>query len=252
MDYIRVDENNIETEHICCAISNNKDVQVASKKEWMRSQFENGLVFCRSTERGKCFIEYIDAENAWVPVLAPGYLFINCFWVSGSLKGHGYASQLLDLAIKDANERGRKGLAVLSSAKKRPFLSDPGFLRHKGFLAADESECGINLMYLPLFDNAAKPSFTDAARMPHVDEPGFVLYYTSQCPFNAKYVPLVEKAAAANGIPFTSHHLKSGNEARSIASPVTSFALFYNGKFITNEVQNEARFLKLASLLTEK
>lgn len=30
MGYICVTNENIETEHICCAISNNKDIQVAS------------------------------------------------------------------------------------------------------------------------------------------------------------------------------------------------------------------------------
>lgn len=32
MEYIRVTKENIDEEHICCAISNNKDVQVSSKK----------------------------------------------------------------------------------------------------------------------------------------------------------------------------------------------------------------------------
>ena len=56
------------------------------KKEWLRQRFDDGLVFYRSEERGKCFIEYIPAENAWVPIAADGYLYINCLWVSGSMK----------------------------------------------------------------------------------------------------------------------------------------------------------------------
>ena len=32
MEYIRVTKENLEKEHICCAISNNKDMQVISKK----------------------------------------------------------------------------------------------------------------------------------------------------------------------------------------------------------------------------
>ena len=64
MDYIRVTEENLETEHICCAISNNKDIQVSSKKAWLKDRFKDGLVFLKSTERGKCFIEYLPAENA--------------------------------------------------------------------------------------------------------------------------------------------------------------------------------------------
>ena len=47
--------------------------QSLAKKEWLRQRFEEGLVFYRSEERGKCFIEYIPAESAWVPIEAEGY-----------------------------------------------------------------------------------------------------------------------------------------------------------------------------------
>ena len=69
MEYIRITKDNLEKEHICCAISNNKDVQVSSKKAWMADRFDEGLVFLKSAERGKCFIEYIPAENAWTWIL---------------------------------------------------------------------------------------------------------------------------------------------------------------------------------------
>ena len=74
MEYIRVTSENIEREHICCAISNNNDIQVLSKKAWLSERFEEGLVFLKSTERGKCFIEYIPAEYAWAPIKAEGYI----------------------------------------------------------------------------------------------------------------------------------------------------------------------------------
>ncbi|MDU1879454.1 MAG: GNAT family N-acetyltransferase, partial [Finegoldia magna] len=82
MEYIRVTKDNIETEHICCALSNNNDIQVCSKKEWMKSCFDDGLVFIKSEKRGKCFIEYIPAEDAWIPIEADEYMYIDCFWVS--------------------------------------------------------------------------------------------------------------------------------------------------------------------------
>lgn len=56
MEYIRVTKENLQEEHICCAISNNNDIQVASKKAWLERMFDDGLVFLKSTERGKCFI----------------------------------------------------------------------------------------------------------------------------------------------------------------------------------------------------
>lgn len=245
MEYIYVTKENLEKEHICCAISNNKDIQVSSKKEWMAKCFDDGLVFLKSTERGKCFIEYIPAENAWVPIEAEGYMYIDCFWVSGSFKGHGYANDLLDRCIADSREKGKKGLCVLSSAKKKPFLSDPKYLAYKGFQTADESDAGINLMYLPFEETAPVPRFTEKAKHPQIEEKGFVLYYTNQCPFNGKYVPIIEQTAKENGIPFRAIRIESKEEAQAAPSPCTTYALFRDGKFLTNEQQNDKRFLKL-------
>lgn len=245
MEYIRVTAENLAREHICCAISKNDDVQVASKKAWLADRFADGLVFLKSVERGKCFIEYLPAEAAWVPIDADGYLYIDCLWVSGAFKGHGYSNDLLETCMEDGKKAGKKGLCILSSAKKRPFLADPKYLSHKGFSVADEAENSIQLWFLPLVSGADKPAFKDCAKHPRISEKGYVLYYTHQCPFNAKYVPLVERAALDRGIPFKAILLDSKEAARSAPTPVTTYALFFDGEFLTNEQMNEARFLKL-------
>ena len=95
----------------------------------MSDRFEEGLVFLKSAERGKCFIEYIPAESAWVPIEAEGYMYIDCLWVSGSFKGHGYSTDLLTACIEDSKGKGKKGLCILCATKKKPFLSDPKFLK---------------------------------------------------------------------------------------------------------------------------
>lgn len=245
MEYIRVTKDNLETEHICCAISGNRDVQVASKKAWLAERFDEGLVFLKSTERGKCFIEYIPAEYAWNPIDAAGYMYIDCLWVSGSFKGHGYSSDLLEACIEDSRRQGKRGLCILAAAKKKPFLADPKYLQHKGFSVADEADNGIQLWALPLAPDAAPPSFRACARHPHIDEPGYVLYYTSQCPFNAKYVPIVEQTAKECGVPFRAIHLRSRGDAQNAPTPVTTYALFHDGEYLSNEQMNEARFRKL-------
>ena len=99
MEYIRVTKENIENEHICCAISSNKDIQAISKKNWLKQRFDDGLVFLKSIERGKCFIEYIPAENAWNPINADGYMYIDCLWVASSFKGNGYSNDLLNVVL---------------------------------------------------------------------------------------------------------------------------------------------------------
>ena len=50
MEFIQVTKENLEKEHICCAITNNKDVQVSSKKSWLEQRFDEGLVFLKSKD----------------------------------------------------------------------------------------------------------------------------------------------------------------------------------------------------------
>ena len=240
MDYIQITKDNIEKEHICCAMSGKQSVM---KKEWLKQRFAEGLVFYRSTEHGKCFIEYIPAENAWVPIQADGYVYIDCLWVSGSLKGHGYANELLQQCVQDAKGQGRKGLCILSAeGRKREFLSDPKFMAYKGFAVADTSECGINLMYLPFEQDAEPPKFKACAKHPAVEQSGFVLYYTDQCPFTYYWVPRVEEAAREHGIPLKAVHITSKVQAQNVPAPVTTYALFKDGKFLTQGIQSDKSF----------
>lgn len=99
----------------------------------MKARFDDGLTFRRLDARGKVMIEYMPAETAWYPVEADGYMHIDCFWVSGQYKGRGWANRLLDECIADEKGKGDIGLTAISSANKRPFLPDGGFLRHRVF-----------------------------------------------------------------------------------------------------------------------
>ncbi|MBR2989975.1 MAG: YoaP domain-containing protein [Solobacterium sp.] len=245
MSYIRITEDNIDTEHICCAMSNN---QSAQKKEWLKDRFKEGLVFYRSTERGKCFIEYMPAEYAWHPLEAPGYMHINCLWVSGSLKGHGYSNDLLNECIRDAETQGKQGLCILSSAKKKGFLADPKYLTYKGFRPADDSDTGIQLWYLPLKDDAAVPRLRECAKHPSVTDPGFVLYYSDQCPFTYYWVPRLIRTAEEYSIPLKVIHIDSRETAQNAPCPVTNFILFRDGRFLSHEIQSEKKFLALAGI----
>lgn len=246
MEYIKVTQDNIDREHICCAISGNKDPQVLSKKAWLKERFEDGLVFLKGNVRGKCFIEYIPAEKAWAPIDAENYLYINCFWISGQYKGQGYSNELLQRCLDDAKKMGKDGVVVLTSKKKLGFLSDPQYLAYKGFSVADKCSPYFELMYLPLSEGAAVPKFK-----PHIKEGGkvpqrgFVVYYTNQCPFTAKYVPIMEAAAQKKEIDFTAIHLKTTEEAQNAPTPFTSFSLFYQGEFLTHEIQSEKKFEKI-------
>lgn len=245
MELVKLSHENIDREHICCAIANEKDIQVVSKKNWLRERLDEGLVFLKGNVRGKCFIEYIPAEYAWAPIEAKGYLYIDCLWVSGQFKGHGYSNLLLDACIKDSKEKGKKGLVILSSKKKMGYLSDPKYMKYKGFETADTADPYFELMYLPFDPNTDKPRFQNTVHVHENIPKGFVLYYTNQCPFTAKYVPLLENMAKARNAVFQSVHIQTREEAQNAPTPFTTFSLFYDGQLITHEILSEKKFEKI-------
>ena len=245
MEYIKVTMDNIDQQHICCAISNNNDIQVASKKNWLKQRFDDGLVFLKSVDRGKCFIEYIPAENAFIPIEADGYMYINCLWVAGSFKGHGYSNDLLNYCIQDSKNKGKKGLCILSSERKRPFLADPKYLKYKGFILADETDYHIHLYYLPFDKNSLPVKFKNCCKHPDISDMGYVLYYSHQCPFNAKYVPIITEIANERNIPFKAILIDDKIQAQNAPTAITTYSLFYNGEFLTNQQFNDKSFLKL-------
>ncbi len=217
MEFVTLTHDNIEQEHICCAIANEKDIQVVSKKNWLKERLDEGLVFLKGNVRGKCFIEYIPAEYAWAPVEAEGYMYIDCLWVSGQFKGHGYSTLLLDKCVEDSKEKGKKGLVILSSQKKKGFLSDPAYMRYKGFETADTAAPYFELLYLPFDRSAEKPRFKNT-----VQERGGM----------AK-----ARGAALHVIP-----IRTREEAQNAPSPFTTFSLFYDGQLVTHEILSEKKF----------
>lgn len=246
MELIKITHENLESEHICCAIANNKDCQVISKKAWLKERLNEELVFLKGDVRGKCFIEYIPAEYAWSPIKADGYMYIDCLWVSGQFKGHGYSNLLLDACIRDSKAKGKKGLVVISSKKKMGFLSDPAYMRYKGFEKADDAQPYFELMYLPFDKSAAKPCFASSVKERKQSDAskGITIYYTNQCPFTAKYVPILIDIAKNRNVELKAVHILSREQAQSAPSPFTTFSLFCNGEFITHEILSEKKFEK--------
>ncbi len=243
MKIIDVNQNNIEQEHICCAITDKKgETSVSSKKTWLKDRFKDGLVFKKLDVRGKVFIEYIPAEKAWCPLIADGYMFINCFWVSGQFKGQGYSNRLLEECITDSKAKGRLGLTILSSTRKMPFLSDPKHLKYKGFLLADTAVPYFELYYLPFRDDAPVPRFKACVKEGKIKEPGMVLYYSNQCPHTDKYAPLINEIAGRHGLEVRLHRFETTEQAQNAPAPFTTYSFFYNGTFVTNEIFSGKKF----------
>lgn len=79
-EYINLTLENIDNEHICCAIGDKKhQVGVDMKKAWIKNKLKDGHVFRKLNDRGKIFIEYEPIETAWVLLLVKIMnIFIAC------------------------------------------------------------------------------------------------------------------------------------------------------------------------------
>jgi predicted GNAT family acetyltransferase len=179
-------------------------------------------------------------------------MHINCFWVSGQFKGHGYANQLLGECIADAQRGGKSGLTVLSSKKKMPFLSDPGYLKYKGFVLADTAKPYFELLYLPFANNAPVPKFKDCAKDAKTSERGVALFYSNQCPYTDKYAPIVKAIAASRGMAVNLHKFETATTAQNAPAPYTTYSLFIDGSFVTNEILSEKKFSGLLDQFRHK
>ena len=122
------------------------------------------MFFRRLDERAKVFIEYGPAETAWVPVTAPNFLNINCFWVSGKYKKNGNGKALLKSAIDDATEQGKDGLVTVVGTKKFHFMSDTKWFLKQGFEEVERISSGFSLLAKKLNAKAPTPMFNDCVK----------------------------------------------------------------------------------------
>ncbi len=239
MEFLQLSNQNIKHEHICCAISDKKCKDgYEAKKDWLSKEFNNGYVFRRLNERAKVFIEHGPAEKGWVPIEAPNYLLINCFWVSGKYKKQGYGKVLLQNAIDDAIAQGKDGLVTVVGTTKFHFMSDTKWLLKQGFEEAERISSGFSLLVKKANPNAELPKFNQSVKSGKcVNNNGIIAYYSNRCPF-AEFHALnsLTETAKNRNLPLKIIKLKTMEQAQSAPSPATIFSLFYKGNFITTDI----------------
>ena len=240
MEILKLTENNIHYEHICCAISDKKCLEgYQNKKEWLKTEFKNGYTFQKVAVRGKVFIEYTPIESSWLPLNGKNFMVINCFWVSGQFKGLGNGKKLLQQCLKDAKDMD--GIVAISSDKKRPFMTDPKFLEHHGFEIIDEAPPFFKLWGLKTNVKANYPKILDTAKTGTCpDKTGITAYYSNTCPFTAYYTnQLLREYAKNNNVPLTIHHIKSREQGLKMPIPWIINSVFYKGELVSLEMKVE-------------
>jgi GNAT superfamily N-acetyltransferase len=245
-EIITLSAENIDAEHICCAIGNDKTSRKreAEKKEWLRQQIPRSFTFKKLNVRGKVFIEYVPAEFAWKPVDAPGYNLINCFWVSGKYKGQGYGRLLLEEAIKDSE--GTNGLVVVTGRKKMAWLVDRKIFLKFGFEPCDQAPPYFELLVWKNNPDAPDPKFRDSVRKGSIDDTnGVVIMYSHQCPFHEDFVDIMIQAAREAGFKARKIRIDSLEEARNVPYAQGLVGVYLNGKFLNHEITTAKKFKQI-------
>lgn len=246
MNFLRVTEENLATEHICCALADKKtNLGIKLKKEWLRSRFQEGLIFQKADAQGKVFIEYLPAENAWCPIDGNGYMFINCFWVAGKYRKKGYGAFLLEECRRTA--AGKNGLIIVSSHKKKPYLSDKAYLLKKGFEVVDQAPPYFELLVHRFNTTVPLPRFKACAKTAKIENAvGLTVMYTDQCPYVDHYIHSeLDAIGIAFNIRIQRIKINSREQAQNAPVAFTTYSAFYQGIFLTHEILTIAKFKKL-------
>lgn len=243
-EYINLTLDNIEKEHLCCAIADKKhQCGVERKKDWLKERIKEGHVFRKLNEKGKVFIEYAPLDKAWVPVVGDNYMYIYCLWVSGSFKGKGYGKELLAYCIADAKSQGKSGICVVSTKKKKPFLSDRKFMEMFGFEKVDDID--DDYLLLALSFDGTKPRFADAVKEQCIEDKTLTIYYGMQCPYIPNCIEQIENYCKSNQIPLNLIAVDTLEKAKTVPGIFNNWAVFYKGKFETVHLMNEGYLKKM-------
>ena len=243
-EYINLSLENIDSEHICCAIGDPKhQLGVNGKKEWLKARLKDGHVFRKLNARGKIFIEYEPVETAWVPIIGEQYEYIYCLWVAGSFKGQGIARELIEYAINDAKTKNMNGICTIVTKKKKPFIGEKSFFEHFGFKVVD-AIADYELLALSFNDNIA-PKFNDSARKMEIENKNFTIYYTNECPYVEYEIKELTDYAKDKNIPIDFVKIDTLEKAKNAPCILNNWANFYKGKFISNTILNANALEKL-------
>lgn len=236
-DYINLTSDNIENEHLCCAISDKKHQEgVDLKKEWLMERIKEGHVFRKLNTNGKVFIEYAPLEKAWCPVLGNNYIYIYCLWVAGSFKGNGYAKELLEYAINTSKKQNKNGICTITSKKKKPYLSEKKFFEKYGFKVVDTIG---EYELLSLDFNNEKPHFSETAKKMKIEEKDLTIFYSVQCPFTNNCIKELKEFSKANNIKINFEIIDTLEKAKNMPCIFNNWANFKDGKYLSNLLLNK-------------
>ena len=242
-EYINLTLENLDKEHLCCAIGDKKHQQgVNIKKEWLKERIKEGHIFRKLNAQGKIFVEYAPLEKAWCSVQGDNYLYIYCLWVAGSYKGNGYGKELLEYVIEDAKKQNKNGICTITSKKKKPYLSEKKFFEKYGFKVVDNID---EYELLSLDFNSKKPEFTEISKKMKIEDNDLTIFYTPQCPYTNNCIKEIEEFSKDSNINININKIDTLEKAKNVPCVFNNCANFIDGKYLSNLLLNKNMLKKL-------
>lgn len=185
------------------------------------------------------FIEYVPSEQAWRPVKAKRWMFIQCIgvFVTGARK-QGIGGKLLEECEADARKLGMHGICAMSS--EGPWMANRNLFLKNGFDAVGQLE-RFELLVKP-FDLAAPPPRLIDWTKERAGYHGWHLIYADQCPWHAKSVRDITQAAHEHGIALAVRRLVNPKEAQRSPSGFGTFSLIRDGRLLADHYISRTRF----------
>jgi L-amino acid N-acyltransferase YncA len=246
MQIIEINQDNVERYGFYCS-KNKKDEGYQKKLAWLRGRFEEGLRITLlqdedGTDMG--FIEYGPGENAWRPVEAKGYLFIQCIAIMKiAHRQAGNGALLIKSVLSKARQQGCMG--VVATCSEGAWMAGPALFQKLGFETVDKR--GRFELLVKKFVEAPSPSFIDWEEK-QAQYKGWHLLYAHQCPWHAKSVRDLKLVAEQAGIDLKVKEILTAEEARQSPSGYGVFSLLHDGKLLADHYISATRFKNILKM----
>ncbi len=223
-------------------VKDKKSAGYKAKALWYKNQYVNGLrikIALDSNDKQIGFIEFIHSENAWRPINAKNYIFIQCIGVfSKENREDNLGSNLIKTCEDYAVENNKDGVCVMCS--DGVWICNKSVFEKNGYKIADILD-RFELMYKSLCKDSPTPLFFNWVEK-QADYKGWHLLYSDQCPWHDKAALELKSTAQKHGIELNIKKINNSNEAQNAPSGFATFSLLYNGKLIEDHYISKTRF----------
>lgn len=246
MEIIDLNRDNIANYGVCGYKDIKKHKELRNKIAWFNEYYPKGLrIKAVISKKGgyQGMLEYIPGENAHRPVEAEGYMFIHCIFVGfrKEFKGKGLASALIDECIKDAEDKGMLGVAVVT--RKGPFMVGKDIFLKKRFQMVDTAQPDFELLVKKFKQESKDPKFKKSNEDLKGYNKGITILRSVQCPYTEKNVKaIVESAENTFNLKTSLIDMEDAKEVQNSPCAFGSFCLIYEGEILSYHPISKTRF----------